>query len=272
MSLLPIQKPQQQEKDPLDRIIQGLQIAQSGFGIGVDISKLQSMSQERDINKQKAPIELAGLQAKADAEKAGAQMAAILKPLQIRGAQLENETKQRNLDMGTPDQSKAALFGRRMEQAEKVFGDLGDAGFSRADISQGALSLLPEGMQPGSLQQQNQAERNFLNAVLRRESGAAISPKEIAEGAKQYFPRGGDSPEVAEQKRQNRALALAGMRAEAGQAFEKIPPVDTPPRAAKSNSLIPEAIAAKPPAKGAEMDGYLFLGGDPANPKSWRKK
>jgi hypothetical protein len=33
-----------------------------------------------------------------------------------------------------------------------------------------------------------------------------------------------------------------------------------------------EAPAAGMPSKGAEMDGYVFQGGDPADPASWRKK
>jgi hypothetical protein len=43
-----------------------------------------------------------------------------------------------------------------------------------------------------TIRQQRQAERNFLTAVLRKESGASISPSEFADGAKNYFPRPGD--------------------------------------------------------------------------------
>ncbi len=41
-----------------------------------------------------------------------------------------------------------------------------------------------------------QAERNFVNAVLRRESGAAISPEEFVSAEKQYFAQRGDGDAV----------------------------------------------------------------------------
>jgi hypothetical protein len=39
------------------------------------------------------------------------------------------------------------------------------------------------------MQSQKQAEQNFINAILRKESGAAISPSEYKNAEKQYFPQ-----------------------------------------------------------------------------------
>lgn len=61
---------------------------------------------------------------------------------------------------------------------------------------------------PDQIRQIRQAERNFLTAVLRRESGAVISPSEFATGEKQYFPRPGDDAKTLEQKRQNRQTVI----------------------------------------------------------------
>lgn len=80
--------------------------------------------------------------------------------------------------------------------------------------------------QSGAMQSYLQAARNFINAVLRRESGAVISPAEFAEARQQYLPLPGDNPETLAQKRANRAYVLETMRRAAGRAYE--PPV-TPP-------------------------------------------
>lgn len=77
----------------------------------------------------------------------------------------------------------------------------------------GNSSISPE------LQQVFQAERNFLNAVLRRESGAVISPTEFDEGAKQYFPTPGDSQTVLNQKKENRDLAIQVLKQGSGTAY-----------------------------------------------------
>lgn len=56
-----------------------------------------------------------------------------------------------------------------------------------------------------------QAERNFETAVLRRESGAAISASEFATDEKKYFPRPGDDAKTLQQKAQARATAIKSM-------------------------------------------------------------
>lgn len=68
-------------------------------------------------------------------------------------------------------------------------------------------------------QQFKQARDNFINAQLRRESGAAISPDEYKKADAQYFPIPGDSPEVIEQKRQNRADVVRAMGREGGRFY-----------------------------------------------------
>lgn len=70
----------------------------------------------------------------------------------------------------------------------------------------------------------DQARRDFVNAILRRESGAVISDAEFDNANKQYFPQPGDSQEVIEQKRRNRANAIEGLRigsAEGGEYVDK---------------------------------------------------
>jgi hypothetical protein len=234
MAMFQLNLPQQQPKrDALDRIAQGLQIAQGVFQIPVAIGTLQEQSQNREQAAAEGPLRTAKLETDTAATKSETKRRDALLPYEIKKMQAEAGGGK-----PTGDQSKAALFAKRMEQAESVFSALVDSGFERAGLAAGAQSLLPSGAQSGELQQQGQAERNFVNAVLRRESGAAISPKEFSNAEAQYFPRAGDSAETVEQKKQNRALAIDGLRAEAGNvALDKIP------------------LTGKPPIKGAGASG-----------------
>jgi hypothetical protein len=60
-------------------------------------------------------------------------------------------------------------------------------------------------------QSYEQAKKEFITAVLRRESGAAIGKDEYKQYGQIYFPAANDSPLVIEQKRKSRELQLASM-------------------------------------------------------------
>jgi hypothetical protein len=121
----------------------------------------------------------------------------------------------------TPEEFKTAGFANRVDQAEKVFMDLQAKGFDASSIASGIERKLPNALRRAASQQQEQAERNFVNAVLRRESGAAISEGEFTNAQIQYFPRAGDTPEVLEQKRQNRLQVMGDLKAQAAPALKK---------------------------------------------------
>ena len=70
--------------------------------------------------------------------------------------------------------------------------------------------------QSAAQQRVDQAQRNFVNATLRQESGAAISQGEWDNAKKQYFPQPGDDASVIEQKRLNRAQVINGFKTSAG--------------------------------------------------------
>jgi hypothetical protein len=129
-------------------------------------------------------------------------------------------------------QAKALLFGSRMQEADKVLTSLESAGVMRpgaikqtAETAAGFVPFIGDKVadavgsatnwtQSPDQQKVEQAQRDFVNAVLRRESGAVISDSEFRNAAKQYFPSAGDSPEVRKQKAANRALATRGLMAE----------------------------------------------------------
>jgi hypothetical protein len=145
----------------------------------------------------------------------------------LAAAQKKELEKKNEVPKFTADQTNAATFGRRMQQAEAVFGDLGDKGYNRASRGESLSEyFLPTEWQGEDLRKQSQAERNFINAALRRESGAAIAPSEFSSAEAQYFPRPGDTPDILAQKRANRLQAISGLKLGAGQAWDHLKLID----------------------------------------------
>lgn len=136
--------------------------------------------------------------------------------------QVENAGEEKD-----PNQAQytAAGYASRMEQAESTLAPLDQtiSGMNWASF-EGQVKL-PAAAQSATMQSYMQAARNFINAVLRRESGAVISPSEFAEARQQYLPQPGDAPDVLAQKKANRHLVFTTLRRAAGQAYE--PPLGT---------------------------------------------
>jgi hypothetical protein len=83
--------------------------------------------------------------------------------------------------------------------------------------------VLPNFLKSDNRQLFEQSEANFINSVLRRESGAAISPAEFASARRQYIPQPGDSQAVLAQKEQNRLSVIGSLKAQAGALAEDQP-------------------------------------------------
>lgn len=120
----------------------------------------------------------------------------------------------------TEGQAKANLFGTRAQEANKIIAALSAQGVQSPSLAQqatggeGMAGALATAFATPQQQQVDQAQRDFINATLRRESGAVISPQEFTNARKQYFVMPGDSPQVIAQKARNREIAIAGMLAE----------------------------------------------------------
>ena len=144
---------------------------------------------------------------------------------------------------GKPTEGSLASEGylQRMKGAEEVFTALEGQGTTAlgwtdrpvVDTDFESLKLTePE-------QQLLQAQRDWVRAKLRKESGAVIGPEEMAAEIKQYFPQPGEGPKVIAQKKEARKRAEEQLRITA---------------------LLPEEAATTPPAlKAAEMSDEDFL-------------
>jgi hypothetical protein len=146
----------------------------------------------------------------------------------------------------TESQGNATAFGMRAKEANKIVSALEDAGTTNTGIIRSAIGgtvgmapfvggKMEQGVQsamnalptyaggPNQMQQQtDQGRRNFISAVLRKESGAAIPPDEYANEEKKYFPQVGDGSKVIEQKRKARELAIQALEIQAGPGAKQI--------------------------------------------------
>jgi hypothetical protein len=128
-----------------------------------------------------------------------------------QGAPVYNET-----------QGKAAGFADRMAEANAILEEsaVTNAGQNAAQSSLSAIPIVGNALTSANRQKFEQAERNFINSQLRRESGAVISPEEFANARKQYIPQFGDSKQVLEQKKANRQSNIESMQRESGPFYK----------------------------------------------------
>lgn len=111
---------------------------------------------------------------------------------------------------------KSYGFGVRMAEAEDSIKAIEDLYKTSGTTSEFISTILPSFLQSAERQKFEQAKRNFVNSVLRNESGAVIAESEFKNADKQYFPQPWDTPEVLEQKRRNRETAASNMFSSAG--------------------------------------------------------
>lgn len=138
----------------------------------------------------------------------------------------------------TESQGKATGMALRAQKAHDALLTLEDAGTKTGGIIKQGVEGVPLiggalGMGVNSLpswaggpsapqQQVEQAQRDFVNAALRVESGASISQSEFDNARKQYFTQPGDSPEVIAQKKRNRETEIESLKLQAGSGSKNV--------------------------------------------------
>ena len=132
----------------------------------------------------------------------------------------------------TEFQGKNALYGSRAASSDRTLNGLEEkislVGLATKESLQsvpvigGALGAGANVALSADQQKVEQAQRDFVNAVLRQESGAVISQPEFENAKRQYFPQPGDKPDVIAQKKANRKMAIAGFKRIAGPAWADV--------------------------------------------------
>lgn len=119
----------------------------------------------------------------------------------------------------TEGQANAAGFADRLAAANNVINQLEASGTDKEQALKSSIPLIGNYLTDENFQSYDRAKRDFINAQLRRESGAAIGKDEYTSADKQYFPQPGDSAQVLKDKAQARALAIQGMTRSAGPSY-----------------------------------------------------
>lgn len=138
----------------------------------------------------------------------------------------------------TDSQAKAYAFGTRMSAANDIIGQLEQKGTKTTTPGMGGNGItgrIITALAPSEQQQLEQAKRDWINANLRRESGAVIGQSEFDSADRQYFAQPGDSAAVISQKAANRKRAESGVLMEVPDGRR---PASTP-----SSSGVPSDIA-----------------------------
>lgn len=173
--------------------------------------------------------------------------------------------KEKNLNKpGTSEQNLAAGYAKRMEEAQGIFDKVAEEGFDSTSRLNQMAGILPTEMQPDNKLKQEQAELNFITAVLRKESGANIPEKELATEKRKYFPPPGSSPEVVAQYRNSREQAIQNLIAAGGSSYDRI-------KTAGGTTPKQPSLGTQIPSIGTVLKGHKFEGGDPNNVTNWVK-
>lgn len=145
----------------------------------------------------------------------------------------------------TESQSKDAGFASRMVESHNQITGLEGVGTDKKQAMAGSVPYIGNQISSPEKQKFEQAKRNFVTAILRKESGAAISAGEFETEEKKYFPQVGDSPDVIKQKREARELAIEGVMAGAGSGY-KVPDSYKPTRGKAIDTSKPGSFKFNP--------------------------
>lgn len=244
-----VQQPQrEQEKDPLDIIQQALGIATNIYGVALERDKANALIEQNRLKgaEEMRARELADQDRQMNIDRDFAEVKpgteGALKLPQRQGLFLPrseiarrekvgleklkitaDEKKEKEAKAPTADDKTYALHGKAMEAANNILlplesdPELNASGFK---TSVQKSSLFPEIFKPEKLKSYEQAQRAFIQAVLRKQSGATIAPSEFEEKKKEYFPQAGDPPDVIAQKQMARQLAVDQFKASSGKAWD----------------------------------------------------
>ena len=112
----------------------------------------------------------------------------------------------------TEQQSKDMVFVTRANGALPIINKMGDNLASLTQYSGSQMPLVGNYLVSKEYQQAKQAGLEFLQAILRKDTGAAITPQETEEYGKVYLPQPGDSAAVLKQKKESRIRAVQAIQ------------------------------------------------------------
>lgn len=179
----------------------------------------------------------------------------------------------------TEAQSKDTVFGTRAEGALGKLespadpmapgsGTYADQLGSLGDTLASKIPVLGNYLTGDSYQVGETAGQEFLQAILRKDTGAAITEGEQKLYGETYLPRPGDSPARLAYKVEARRRAVEALKSGMSPAqIEAMARADAAVIGSIGDGQAPATGGGLQP--GATEDGYRFKGGDPADPNNW---
>ena len=130
---------------------------------------------------------------------------------------------QQILNKANEGQLASASFATRVLSANENLTSLENTpGFDPTSIQTAIFESLPGGNLALSEQEQSyaQSKRDFITAILRKESGAAIGADEFANEDRKFFPQVGDKPAVLKQKALGRKRTFENLKNQSKGVFD----------------------------------------------------
>jgi len=170
----------------------------------------------------------------------------------------------------TTAKSKALQEGKPPTQGEELLAGYAarvkqsNQGFENITMGTGEMAWnrwTPDLLNTEAGKNFRQNETNFINAIMRRESGAAISDSERASARAQYIPMPNDPASTLELKRRNRLIVQESLIRGAGRAY-----VD-PDELLRQAGVDPATLTPGAPAPAAAtgtIPSPLLSGGKPS--------
>jgi len=147
----------------------------------------------------------------------------------------------------TQSEKNALGFYLRGKDAVDTISTIEDDIKAKGLAGQARLEYAPNFLQSQENQVYRQLQRQFTEARLRKESGAAIPPAEYEADAKTYFAQPGDTNETLARKEQARSVVLESLRIGAGNAYK---------------NYVGENSADTSASETYEVDGITYIRGD----------
>jgi hypothetical protein len=201
---------------------------------GVDVSKMPSAYDPGLVQQ----YHIRALNAKEQLDQRNKEEELNIKRQEAGAKKIEANAKARESGVGgapgkmTEAQSKALGFGRRAMIADQMVDQLtSDPSANVTSLKTQIKSSLPKWM--GGIRNQREqdlatAKLGFVASVLRKESGAAVTPQEFETYDRMYFPQPGDSKETLANKSILRKNFVDTEKMTAGRAWRDPLPLKGP--------------------------------------------
>jgi len=135
------------------------------------------------------------------------------------GASYPRPAKEAPIKPPSTAERSSFKFWERGTDAEKVLSEYEPLIMKYGLMNQVRLNNAPNLLQSEDMQIYNQAQRQFTEARLRKDSGAAIPEAEFENDRVMYFVQPGDTQETIKRKKAARESTLNALARESGKAY-----------------------------------------------------